>query len=169
MNPIFDYTVYDRTDDKVGTVDNIWENQDHELTFIGVSTGWLGLGQNHLVPMQAVTVDHNDRSLIVEYDESIIKNSPSYESSAPLSVEEEIRIYRHYGMDAPETSGLPAGQSWDARRETARSDSKVSDQETVEVPLAEERLEVRKREVDLGEVRLRKVVRTETVNQPVEL
>ena len=41
--------------------------------------------------------------------------------------------------------------------------------ENIEVPVSEEQLRVGKREVDAGSVRLRKVVRTETVNQPVEL
>ncbi|HEY3282757.1 MAG TPA: PRC and DUF2382 domain-containing protein [Armatimonadota bacterium] len=39
----------------------------------------------------------------------------------------------------------------------------------VVVPIAEERLEVGKRTVDAGQVRVRKVVRTEHVRQPVEL
>src|SRR4051812_27790295 len=37
------------------------------------------------------------------------------------------------------------------------------------IPLYEESLNVGKREVEAGAVRLRKIVRTETVNQPVEL
>ncbi len=41
--------------------------------------------------------------------------------------------------------------------------------ETIEVALQEEQLKVGKRRVDAGGVRLRKIVRTETVNTPVEL
>src|SRR5580765_202065 len=37
------------------------------------------------------------------------------------------------------------------------------------VPLYEEKINVGKREVETGSVRLRKVVKTETVNQPIEL
>ncbi len=49
---------------------------------------------------------------------------------------------------------------------TAKS---VTGQDTVEVPLTEEQLKVGKRTVDAGQVRLRKIVRTEVVNQPVEV
>jgi uncharacterized protein (TIGR02271 family) len=41
--------------------------------------------------------------------------------------------------------------------------------EAVRVPLSEEQLEVRKREVESGGVRLRKVIKTEVANRPVEL
>ena len=41
--------------------------------------------------------------------------------------------------------------------------------ETIEVPVSEEQLHVGKRTVDAGSVRLRKVIRTETVNTPIEL
>ncbi len=41
--------------------------------------------------------------------------------------------------------------------------------EETRIPLSEERLKVGTREVESGGVRLRKVVRSETVNQPVEL
>jgi uncharacterized protein (TIGR02271 family) len=37
------------------------------------------------------------------------------------------------------------------------------------IQLSEEQLKIRKREVEAGGVRLRKIVRTEVVNQPVEL
>src|SRR5256885_15168387 len=37
------------------------------------------------------------------------------------------------------------------------------------VPLYEEKVNVGKREVEAGSVRLRKVVKTETINQPIEL
>ncbi len=45
----------------------------------------------------------------------------------------------------------------------------VTASEHIEVPLEEERLKVGKREVETGRVRLRKIVRTEQVNVPVEL
>ena len=51
--------------------------------------------------------------------------------------------------------------------DTTRATS--SDQDTVEVPLTEEELKVGKRTVSAGQVRLRKIVRTEIVNQPVEV
>jgi uncharacterized protein (TIGR02271 family) len=48
------------------------------------------------------------------------------------------------------------------------SDHEIADQQVV-IPLHEEAVRVEKRVVDDGPVRLRKIVKTETVNQPVEL
>ena len=51
--------------------------------------------------------------------------------------------------------------------DTARATT--SDKDSIEVPLTEEELKVGKRTVSAGQVRLRKIVRTEVVNQPVEI
>ena len=60
--------------------------------------------------------------------------------------------------------------SIDATRtaETARAATATGGQD-IEVPLTEEEVKVGKRTVDAGQVRLRKIVRTEVVNQPVEI
>ena len=52
--------------------------------------------------------------------------------------------------------------------DTARATTATSGQD-IEVPLTEEEVKVGKRTVDAGQVRLRKIVRTEVVNQPVEI
>ncbi len=59
---------------------------------------------------------------------------------------------------------------WTEARHSAKSAwDRVERGESFTVPLSEEELSVHKREVEAGTARLRKVVRTETVNQPVEL
>lgn len=72
--------------------------------------------------------------------------------------------------DYATTAGRPAASS-DYGTTTAAGGTtrEARAGETIEVPVQEEQLRVGKREVEAGSVRLRKVVRTETVNQPVEL
>ena len=189
MKNLFDYDVYDRNGNKVGSVENVWANEDKEIGFIGISTGWLGLGKNHILPANDFTIDEEAQVIRVPYDEDTIKNSPSFESTDDLEDDVESRVYSHYGVtgshlnkstgasssasttdyaagsgsSAYGTTGYAAGSRTDTSREHTEHG------ESVEVPLAEERINVQKRETNLGEVRLRKVVRTETVNQPVEL
>jgi uncharacterized protein (TIGR02271 family) len=67
--------------------------------------------------------------------------------------------YSSYESTAPATT---AQTTTTAPAETASSGS-------VTIPLYEENVAVGKREVDAGTVTIRKVVKTETVNQPVEL
>lgn len=59
-------------------------------------------------------------------------------------------------------------QSSDAQYQS-QSSTASQDQDQINIPLHEERLNVGKRTVDAGQVTIRKVVTTETVNQPVQL
>jgi uncharacterized protein (TIGR02271 family) len=189
MKDIYDYDVYDRSGEKVGTVENVWAGDDKEIAFIGIRTGWLGLGKNHLIPSDGFTIDEQTRSIRVPYDEDTIKSSPSFSSTEELEDDVEANVYSHFDITGRQrsayasNSGLATGTTYSDEEERAARQStagrysdltdtereKVAEGETVEVPLAEERLHVEKRERDLGKVRLRKVVRTETVNQPIEL
>ncbi|HWB04060.1 MAG TPA: DUF2382 domain-containing protein [Verrucomicrobiales bacterium] len=162
---LFDYTVYDRNDEKVGKIENIWKDASGSIQFIGVSTGWLGLGQNHIIPARGMTVDSSKETVRVPCDEDTIKASPSYDHTTDLSDMEEARLYRHYGLEAGTYDAACACGT----EKSARSSVAAATGNPVEVPLARETIQVGKREEKLGEVRLRKVVRTEVVNQPVEL
>lgn len=67
-----------------------------------------------------------------------------------------------------EASG--ASLPWEHAREASRAAwTRVHKGEAVRIPLSEEQVHVGKREVESGAVNIRKEVRTETVNTPVEL
>jgi len=66
-------------------------------------------------------------------------------------------------------AGMPAQESYTATREQAPPPTGRVEANNMVVPLFEEKVNVGKREVESGSVRLRKVVKTETVNQPIEL
>jgi len=167
---LFDYTVYDRNDNKVGKVENIWTDATGTARFIGVSTGWLGLGQNHVIPARDMTVDTANETVRVPFDEDTIKASPSYDHSTDLSDLEEKRLHSHFGLALETTdAGYGCGCATEKAAYTGAAAASTATGKSVEVPLAEETVHVGKREEKLGEVRLRKVVRTEIVNQPVEL
>lgn len=195
MKQLFDYDVYDRNDNKVGTVENVWAGPGDRIGFIGISTGWLGLGKNHLIPAENITVDDEKGTIHVPYDEDLIKKSPSFESTQELGDRAEANTYAHYGLagkfSAAADSGFsPAGEyagddvvyqkgfaSQDTEYEQGArgfTDQPLSGEykeevEFIDIPLAQEKLHVEKRDKGAGEVRLRKIVRTEIVNQPVEL
>lgn len=67
------------------------------------------------------------------------------------------------------TAAQPAVPWTEARSAAQSAWNRVERGEAFTVPLSEEELEIHKREVEAGTARLRKVVRTETVEQPVEL
>lgn len=187
MKDLFDYDVYDRSGEKVGSVEHVWADEGKEIEFIGVRTGWLGFGKTHLIPAEEFTIDEEAHAIRVPYDEELIKGSPSFESDEELGERVEADVYSHFGL-AGHHHGRYAGTDQQILRDddeftsvdedefTNRTDSQIQNRdrdytegESVDIPLMEESLDVEKRDRNLGEVRLRKVVRTETVNQPLDL
>jgi len=179
MKNLFEYDVYDRNRDRVGFVENLWADSRDEIGFIGVKTGWLGFGRNHVIPASGFTIDEEAHSILVPYDGDLIKSAPSLDADEELEPEIEREVYSHFGVagenrsqfsdefDTTGTTGMAADTGTFAEKRPL--EGRAERDESIEMPLMEEHIHVTKREKDLGEVRLRKVVRTETINQPVEL
>lgn len=163
-----DYTVVDRNNEKVGTVDAVWEDQLGQPAYVGVKTGWLGLGKAHVVPAHRAEVSDATRKIRLPYSAEAIKNAPSFESQADVDDAAETRIgdyYRSYGFDR---------DAWQRERKSGewREGENIQErrgESDIHMPLREEEVRIGKREVESGGIRLRKIIRTETVNQPVEL
>lgn len=162
---LFGYDVVDSTGGKIGTVDNVWvDDATGKLEFLGVKTGWL-FGKSHVVPAEQAQIGGGQVS--VPYPESQIKDAPSFPFDAQLTPDDETQIYSYYGMQrstAPSPTGLGTGGT-QAAGTTPPTDA--GDQQRVK--LSEEELQVGKREVAAGQVRLRKVVKTERQEVPVDL
>ena len=195
---LIDYKVVDQTGADIGTLHALWADpQSGKLQFFGVKTGWL-FGQNHVIPVERAEVNDADRTLTVPYTADFIKGALSIDADSEISDEQEQEIYRYYQVGGRTTSTETTGTSF-AQAGTSRSTetdlaaggaaasmastgatatrtttanmarATTADSDTVEVPLTEEELKVGKRTVSAGQVRLRKIVRTEVVNQPVEI
>jgi uncharacterized protein (TIGR02271 family) len=120
----------------------------------------------------------------VPYDESKIKDAPSFGADDELSPDDEDGIYSYYGVDrstGQSPTGLPAGEQTGGytTTDTDTRDYQTTGTDTRDydtsgtgergMKLSEEQLQVGKRQVESGRVRLRKVVRTEHQEVPVEL
>jgi uncharacterized protein (TIGR02271 family) len=152
-----DYTVVDNKNDKIGTVDAVWQDSSGQPMYIAVRTGWLGMGKAHVVPAQAADVSDRSKRIRLPFTMDQVKNAPAFECSADIDTAAEERIGSYY-----ERHGY-------RRERPAAAAKQMTGQEEARVQLKEEEVKVGKREVEYGGVRLRKVVRTETVQQPVEL
>ena len=150
-NDLKGYTVIDDQGRTVGPVSGLWvERGTQRLAFASVRTGVVR-GREHVVPLRHARLDDDRRRLFVPYPLDRIREAPSFPAGHPLAPEEARTLLAHYHQAAP---GERPG---DAARLPG------------DVPLHEERVEVDKRVVRAGGVRLRKVVRTRIVNQPVEV
>jgi uncharacterized protein (TIGR02271 family) len=163
-----DYTVVDRNNDKVGSVDAIWEDHTGQPAYIAVKTGWLGLGKAHVVPAHSAEVSDATRKIRLPYLSDVIKNAPSFERQIDIDEPAEGRIRDYYRMHGFALETEVRDQDVACEPDTLRRERRSSEDE-VRVPLAKEEVTIGKREVEAGGVRLRKIIRTETVNQPVEL
>lgn len=180
---IIGYTVQDTAGENVGKVHNLWIDDTAQPLFLGVKTGWL-FGKNHVVPIGQADVNDNRQLVRLPFTEEQIKNALSFEENADISDEDQDRIFSYYGVQRP-VGGAPAlrdtpvstvqtpapasvrEETMSAPRETRSTPLETAQDRTIQ--LKEEQVKVGKRDVEAGGIRLRKIVRTETVNQPVEL
>ena len=160
------FSVLDRDNKKIGTADEVWEDDSGQPAYLSVKTGWLGLGRSHFIPLHEAEVNRSARSIRLPYGEEAIKNAPDFESESDIDSGRESALYEYYGTRGRNASGQPA-RDWRPGSRSGESDDRSGDSASIE--LKEETLNVGKHEVDAGGVRLRKVIRTEIVNRPVEL
>ncbi|MDB5047353.1 MAG: hypothetical protein JWO30_424 [Fibrobacteres bacterium] len=193
------YSVKDRNDRKIGTVHGVWEDRTDQPAIIAIKTGWLGMGRSHFVPVYEAEISESSKTIRLPYDEDTIKNAPDFESESDIDEGTEIAIYGYYRVrgnystesPAPDWRAVPSEARDNALsdKEADRQDAGAAAREAdtaarvdrisragespdargASMELKEEQVNIGKREVEAGGVRLRKVIRTETVDQPVEL
>jgi uncharacterized protein (TIGR02271 family) len=187
---LFGTDVQTQDGETIGSVDNVWVDDATEATeFIGVKTGWL-FGKTHVIPTADAQMQGN--AIVVPYNKDQIENAPAYDTDAEISPQQEREIYSYYGFSRSTESsptGLAGGEMGTGTdmasagtdylgttgeyTETTGVTGNTTDLPTppteADVTLSEEELAVGKRMVQEGQVRLRKVVRTEHREVPVEL
>lgn len=160
------YEIRDRDEEEIGEVHNLWLDDTGQPIFLGVKTGWF-FGKNHVVPVYGAQVNNNQEIIRLPFTKEKIQGAPTNDADQEISdthVQEILEYYEAGGLfnggGVESSKGSPA---------VKRDDSRERSTEEARVKLHEEELKVGKREVSAGGIRLRKIVRTEIVNQPVEL
>lgn len=89
---------YDRDGHKIGTVDEVYlDDATGEPEWAAVRTGLFG--RDAFVPLEPSEVV--DEVLHVPYERALIKDAPDFGVGRHLSPEQELQLYRHYGLDLP--------------------------------------------------------------------
>jgi uncharacterized protein (TIGR02271 family) len=89
-------TAYDSDGDKLGKIGQIYyDDNTDQPKWITVNTGLFGMNET-FVPLQGAKFE-GDR-ITVAYDKATIKDAPNISGEQHLDVEEEQRLYRHYGL-----------------------------------------------------------------------
>lgn len=160
LDQIVGYDALDNHGDDIGNVTAFWTDHRGRPAFIGVRTLWM-LGKTHVVPAFGAEVNHARKQIRVPFTNEDVKGAPHFDPDAEIdaSKEREVMDYFH-GRGV----GMPYMETYEERQTAPRAEG-----EEVAIPLHEEELNVGKRTVEAGGLRLRKIVRTETVQQPVEI
>lgn len=159
-----DYEIVDSRNDKVGSLDCLWSDHNGEPAFLGVKTGWV-FGKTHVVPAHEAEVNETTRIIRLPFTKETIKDAPAYEADLTMDEATEREIYGYYRLGTTEKLEEKARFSTGLEKEA----SAPLAEESTRIQLHEEELKIGKKSVDAGGVRLRKIIRTETVNQAVEL
>jgi PRC-barrel domain len=119
-------TLIDRDGDKIGKVDELYEDRDSgRPEWALVSTGLLGTKKS-FVPLRGATAAGEDVHLPIE--KAQVKDAPSIEPDGDLSEREEQRLFEHYGVDystagtttATDAEASGRGRDVPGRRPTTR-------------------------------------------------
>jgi uncharacterized protein (TIGR02271 family) len=174
LNRYIGYDVVDKADNKIGTVECLWSDHAGEPAFLGVKTEWF-FGKTHVVPAHAAAASESVRRIRLPFSEEMIRGAPAYDADLTLDEATEREIYDYYHISQPRleearTEELQAERPrFDTGLEHEPSAAKPEGTEETRIQLSEEEFKIGKRQIEVGGVRLKKIIRTETVNQPVEL
>jgi uncharacterized protein (TIGR02271 family) len=165
---LFGYDVMDSSGSKIGSVDGVWvDDATNDLEFVAVKTGML-FGKNHIIPLENAQIDNGSQSIQLPYPADQVKDAPSFDTNSQLSPDDEQQIYSYYGMQRT-TGPSPSGLGTDTGTGTQTGYTRGTDTTDQNITLSEEQLAVGRRQVEAGQVRLRKVVRTTPVTEQVDL
>jgi uncharacterized protein (TIGR02271 family) len=166
--------VIDQEGDKVGTVEEIYLDQETDKPeWALVKTGLFG-SKSTFVPLTGASPDGDN--LRVPYDKERIKDAPKIDPEQELSQSEEQELYSFYGLDYGESrsdsglpeGGAPAGAPDRGDHEHGGPGEDVSGPNTDNaMTRSEEELRIGKTQRESGRVRLKKYVVTDHVQQTV--
>jgi sporulation protein YlmC with PRC-barrel domain len=96
---------------ELGKLEDVYVNKDSgEPEFLLVESGFLGTSL-HLVPAAGAVLEGDD--VRVPQDKATVDAAPKVKADDDISVEEEQRLYDHYGMDyTPSGAGVITITRW---------------------------------------------------------
>ena len=174
---IKNFSVYDYTNDKIGSVHDILVDETGRFRYLVIDTGFWIFGKKVLLPVGRASIDYSDKRVYASgLTKEQAENLPEYDEDMTIDYDYEERVrmvYRGVEYD-PNTVYAEQAQGYDSGAYTYdREPSLYAHQETEgrqSLKLYEERLVANKERFRTGTVTVGKRVETETatVSVPVE-
>lgn len=158
-------TVFGTDGEKIGKVGELYlDAQTGEPTFVTVNTGFFGTNES-FIPVDKAR--YAGEEIHVPYTKEFVKDAPNIAEDGELSPAEEQRLYEYYSLTSgTATAGTATAGVANTERPAADAHAAqaTATAENGDVVAHEERLNVgtATSATQTGQVRLRKVVRTET-------
>jgi uncharacterized protein (TIGR02271 family) len=149
--------------DKIGKVDDIYlDDRTGRPEWLAVTTGWFGTRKS-FVPLADARTEGDE--MVVPYGKDMVKDAPNIDHDGHLSPDEEMELYRHYGMSYSENDTDTHMDRDTDRKHAKRTEGRSSSDDAM--TRSEEELEVGTRREKAGTARLRKWVETDHVETTV--
>jgi uncharacterized protein YjbJ (UPF0337 family) len=100
------YKVYDRHQEEIGKIDELFVDENDQPEYIGVRTGLLGTKLT-LIPMEITRINDRRRLIEVSADKEAVNDAPSFDEGE-LTAEYEDRVYRHFGLERAGSANYPS-------------------------------------------------------------
>ena len=160
-----DYGIYDRYGERIGPLNDLFVDERDEPEYVGVGA-ILSENRSVLVPAEAITVDDEQRRMVVSHPRRVVETAPSLGYAEEVTPEFERRVRVHYGLETAERAGYGAYYPSETGPTEITGADPVLDvpereEDDVRVQRSEEELRVETREREAGAMRVRKRVRTE--------
>jgi PRC-barrel domain protein len=95
------YDVVDGDGDKVGTVDHTYVSESNLREYVAVSSGLTGLlpgTGSSIIPLDVCAADNTSRTIQVNAEKDLVKNSPSLGSGDEMSPEYGSQVRSYYRL-----------------------------------------------------------------------
>ena len=159
-------TLKDREGDKIGKIDALYlDKQTDRPEWALVNTGMFGT-KSSFVPLAGAAPQGDD--VVVQVDAAQVKDAPKMSPDEELSEEQEVELFRHYGVEYTTDGSVTAtggGHTTGSRGDVGHDTSGPNTDEAM--TRSEEEVRVGTAERERGRARLRKYVVTEQVQQTV--
>lgn len=172
-NDIKSFSVYDDTNDKVGSVEEIIVDESGQFRYLVIDTGFWVFGKKVLLPVGKVRIDYNQERIYANgLTKDQVENLPEYNDGMTIDYDYEERVRNVYRGGQHDTTAATT-KDYSYNRDTYTYDHEphlYAHQETAEnknLKLYEERLVANKDRFRTGTVKVGKKVKTETANVSV--
>ena len=172
------FSVYDHTNDKIGSVYDIIVDETGKFRYLVIDTGFWIFGKKVLLPVGRASIDYNDRRVYAKgLTKEQAENLPEYDDDMTIDYDYEERVrmvYRGIEYDSDNTVYAEEAKAYDSGAYSYDREPGLYGYQDTEnrqsLKLYEERLVANKERFRTGTVTIGKRVETETatVSVPVE-